>query len=377
MLVDLEADQEFFRDTTVRFLADKVPTSTLRDLRDNDAGFDDGYWRFGAELGWTSLLVDEADGGGSVSESGLVDLSLVAYAFGAAAAPGPLLPVAIVAGALSSSGGHEDVLASLLDGTTVASWCYGEGPPNEFIGSIRTEIRRDGSDLVLDGVKRPVESANRASQLLVTGHSDGGITQVIVPSDSTGITVRPMHSVDLTRRFSVVEFDGVRVPSSCLVGEFAAAAPSVAKQLAHALAITCAESVGAMQSAFDMTLEWAFDRYAFGRPLASYQALKHRFADMATWLQASHAISDDATLATAAGSPDAPKLLSAAKAYVGSNGSELVQDCVQIHGGIGVTYEHDLHLFLRRHTLGRALWGTPSEHRRVVAEAVIEEGRAA
>ena len=110
-----------------------------------------------------------------------------------------------------------------------------------------------------------------------------------------------------------------------------------------------------MQAGFDMTVEWAFDRYSFGRPLASYQALKHRFADMKSWLEASHAISDEAADAVAAGAPDAAELVSAAKAYIGDYGAELLQDCVQMHGGIGVTFEHDLHLFLRRHTVDRAL----------------------
>jgi alkylation response protein AidB-like acyl-CoA dehydrogenase len=119
-----------------------------------------------------------------------------------------------------------------------------------------------------------------------------------------------------------------------------------------------------------MTLEWAFDRYSFGRPLASYQALKHRFAHMATWLQASHAISDEAARAVADGRPDAGELVSAAKAYIGDYGAELLQDCVQLHGGIGVTFEHDLHLFLRRLTLTRGLFGTPDAHRRRLAQFI-------
>jgi alkylation response protein AidB-like acyl-CoA dehydrogenase len=127
-----------------------------------------------------------------------------------------------------------------------------------------------------------------------------------------------------------------------------------------------------MESAFSMTLEWAFDRYAFGRPLASYQALKHRFADMKSWLEASHALSDAAAAAVSADSLDAAELASAAKAFVGDYGVELAQDCVQLHGGIGITYEHDLHFFLRRITLDRTLYGTPSEHRQRVGAMAID-----
>jgi alkylation response protein AidB-like acyl-CoA dehydrogenase len=121
-----------------------------------------------------------------------------------------------------------------------------------------------------------------------------------------------------------------------------------------------------------MTVEWAFQRYSFGRPLASYQELKHRFADMKSWLEASHAVSDAAAAATETGAPDAAELVSAAKAFVGEYGAELVQDCIQIHGGIGVTFDHDLHLFLRRVTVNGALFGTPADHRQRLA-AIVEQ----
>jgi len=133
--------------------------------------------------------------------------------------------------------------------------------------------------------------------------------------------------------------------------------------------------VGAMQAAFDMTVEWSFDRYSFGRPLASYQALKHRFANMKAWLEAGHAIADRAALAVGDGEPIAAEMASAAKAFIGQYGTDLVQDCVQMHGGIGLTYDHDLHLFLRRVTLDRTLFGTPTDHKLRLAD-LAEKDRA-
>jgi alkylation response protein AidB-like acyl-CoA dehydrogenase len=134
------------------------------------------------------------------------------------------------------------------------------------------------------------------------------------------------------------------------------------------LVLLAAEAVGAMQSAFDMTVGWAFDRYSFGRPLVTYQALKHRFADMKSWLEAGHGIADEAAEALGTGDDRAAMLLSAGKAFIGDYGGELIQDCVQLHGGLGVTYEHDVHLYLRRQTVNRALYGTPSEHRQRLAD---------
>jgi alkylation response protein AidB-like acyl-CoA dehydrogenase len=373
MLLELSSEQEFFQGTTARFLDEHAPVASLRRLRDDPAGFGSEYWRRGAELGWTSLLVSERDGGVSVSNSGLLDLTLVAYEFGRHAAPGPLVSTNVVAGALSAAGGDKDLIAGLVDGTSIGTWCISEGAPHDGLDDLSFEIARDGDALVLNGVKRPVESADQASLFLVTGRTGAGLTQVIVPAATAGISLIPMRSVDLTRRFSVVKFDNVRVPATAALGCVGDAGDDVERQLQHALVIVNAEAVGAMQKAFEMTVEWSFDRYSFGRPLASYQALKHRFAHMATWLQASHAISDEAARAVTEDSPEAAELVSAAKAYIGEYGAELLQDCVQLHGGIGVTFEHDLHLYLRRVTLARALLGTPDAHRRRLADLVARK----
>src|SRR5437588_4666005 len=153
MLLDLSSDQEFFRDTTAKFLDEQVPVGELRRLRDDPAGFDEKYWRRGAELGWTSLLVSEDHGGGTISGEGLDDLSLIAFEFGRRAAPGPLLPTNVVAAALSAPGGdeHAAVLAGLLAGTAIASWCYAEPRPNDRLGAVALEARLDGAEVVLHG----------------------------------------------------------------------------------------------------------------------------------------------------------------------------------------------------------------------------------
>jgi alkylation response protein AidB-like acyl-CoA dehydrogenase len=374
MFVALSEDQEFFRATTARFLTEHAPPDAVRALRDDPAGFDAGYWRQGAELGWTSLLVAEEHGGGTISGPGLVDLSLVAYEFGQHAAPGPLVATNVVASALSAHGSHPEVLAGLLAGTEIATWYIPELAPGPDGWRTGVELRRDGEGFVLRGTVRPVESAGQAAYVLVSAYDGdgggGGMTQVLVPASASGVSVTPMQTVDLTRRFGAVTFDDVRLGPEAVVGPAGEAAADVERQFQAALVMLDAEAVGAMQAGFDMTVEWSFDRYTFGRPLASYQALKHRFADMMAWLEASHAISDSSCVAAASGDEEAAELLSAAKAFIGQYGAELLQDCVQIHGGIGVTFEHDLHLFLRRFTVNRSLAGTPAAHRQHIASLV-------
>jgi alkylation response protein AidB-like acyl-CoA dehydrogenase len=375
MLLGLSDDQQFFRETTDRFLAELAPPDAVRALRDDATGFDPSFWRRGAELGWTSLLVDEEHGGGTISGAGLVDLSLVAYEFGRHAAPGPLVTTNVVAATLSEHGAAPEVLGALLSGEGIATWCTPVAGPDGWRSTV--EVSHDGSDLVLRGGARPVESAGAAGHLLVTCREGGGTTQVLVPTTAAGVTVTPMHTVDLTRRFSAVALDEVRVPADTVVGTMGQASADVDRQFLTLLVLLNAESVGAMQTGFDMTVEWAFDRYSFGRPLASYQALKHRFADMMSWLEASHAISTAACAAAQEDSDEAPEMVSAAKAYIGQYGAELLQDCVQLHGGIGVTFEHDLHLYLRRLIVDRALGGTPADHRQRIAALVAAREQVA
>jgi alkylation response protein AidB-like acyl-CoA dehydrogenase len=370
MLWELTSDQEFFRQTTAKFLADQVPVDVLRRLRDDPIGYPERYWERGAELGWTSLLVDEAHGGGTISGEGIVDLTLIAYEFGSRAAPGPLTTSNVVVSALSTTDSCIDALEAIAAGSELASWCLEEPGPRSSLLDVGLEMRTDGSDLVLSGVKQPVESADRTTHLLVTGRTGSGFTQVLVPTNSPGVTITPLKNVDLTRRFSTVRFDDVRVPQDRVVGDIGGAAEQVERQILIAALLAAVESVGTMQTVFDMTVQWAFDRYSFGRPLASYQALKHRFADMMTWLQTGHALTDSAAAAIQAGRDDAAELVSAAKAYTGHFGGELMHDCVQMHGGIGVTFEHDIHLYLRRLTLNRSLHGTPAQHRQRIVEAL-------
>jgi alkylation response protein AidB-like acyl-CoA dehydrogenase len=374
VLVTLSHDQSTLRDATAKFLDDLMPVAAVRALRDDPAGYPAKFWRQGAELGWTSLLVGEEHGGGTVSGAPLQDLGLIAYEFGMHAAPGPLVPVNIVALALgtSDSPAHHAVLGELLSGEATAAWCYSEREANH--GAIELEIRLDADELVLSGEKRPVENAGQAEHLLVTGRTDSGMTQVVVPTSAAGISLQPMETVDLTRRFSVVRFDDVRVPLDAVVGQLGSADDQVRRQLRSATAIHCAETVGAMQRAFSTTRSWVADRYSFGRSLDSYQEIKHRFADMLSWLEGSHAITDAAIDALDADSPKAPELVSAAKAFVGRFGGELMQDCVQLHGGIGLTFEHDLHLFLRRATVNRATYGTPDEHCQQIGAGVAKTG---
>jgi alkylation response protein AidB-like acyl-CoA dehydrogenase len=363
----LSEDQEFLLATTRRYLSDAAPITAVRALEAEPAGFTDAYWRQGCELGWTSFLVAADHGGGSLSEHGLLDLVLVAEELGRRVAPGPLVPVNLVASAVSAHGSdaqRAEVLPGLLDGSAVAAWT---GP-----GTVPARATADG--FLLSGAVATVEAAAQADHLLVVAEADGGPTHLLVPADAPGVTVTPLGSLDLVRRYGSVAFDDVAVGDGAVVGEPGGATDEVERLLQVATVLVCAEAAGAADRCFEMTLEYLGDRYSFGRPLSSYQALKHRLADDKMWLEACHATVSGAAAAVAAGDDDAGELASVAKAWVGPHATEMIQDCIQLHGGIGVTWEHDLHLYLRRATVDRLAYGAPAVHAERIAGGLL--GRA-
>ena len=207
-----------------------------------------------------------------------------------------------------------------------------------------------------------MEAGAQSDLLLVVARTDDGVRQFLVPTDASGVRIEPQQSIDLVKQYARVHFDGVDVDDSAAVGSVAETAGLIDRQSQIAQVLQCAEVVGILQTVFDFTVAWALDRHTFGRPLASYQALKHRFADMKMWLEACRATTAAAVAAISARSPDAGLSASIAKSYVGEMATEIVQGCVQMHGGIGVTWEHDLHVYLRRVALYRSMFGTPEEH---------------
>jgi alkylation response protein AidB-like acyl-CoA dehydrogenase len=368
---DLTADQRLFRATTREFLEKEMPLTRVRELAEAGIGFEPDWWRRGSELGWNSMTVSPAAGGDSISGEGLVDTCIVAEEMGRLVSPGPLTGTNLVAAALSEAANaaeHAEVTSALMAGEAVASWAAYE--PRRGWSPLTPEVRatRDGSGYVLSGIKDRVDCGDQADYFLVGAAGPDGLAQFIVPATAPGVTVTPGQSLDLVRRYAQVELDGVGLPGTSVVSPAGSAEAAVNRQVQIAVALACAETVGAVQRVFEFTVQWAFDRYSFGRPLASYQALKHRFADMKLWLEACQATAGAAAHATSQQAAEADELASVAKSYVGQRATDIIQDCVQMHGGIGVTWEHDIHLYLRRATVNRVMFGTPTEHRRRLAD---------
>ena len=227
-----------------------------------------------------------------------------------------------------------------------------------------------GADLRLDGSVAVVADADRCGLLLVPALGPDGAAQVLVATDAPGVDVRRLTGLDVTRHWAAVSFSDVGAGAGDLVG---AAGEVTEGFLAHqsqvAAVLVAAESVGAMRSDLDMAVAYAKDRVAFGRPIGSFQGLKHLIADASLALEMSMGVVAAAATALGADDPDGSQLAHAAKAFVAEHGIELAHTCFQVFGGIGYTWEHDQHLFLRRLAADAELFGSPGWHREQLLEA--------
>jgi alkylation response protein AidB-like acyl-CoA dehydrogenase len=355
-------DHEFLREATRRFLSERQALNEVRRRMEEAELFDAAAWRRGAELGWTSMLIPAEHGGGSVTDQPLVDLVVFGEELGRELNPGPLVPCSVVADAITRFGSDtqaKEYLPQLASGDSVAAWCLtGDGSPES--GAVEISASNDDSGWRLDGVARYVQGARDATLFLVVARQDQEILTFLVPATVDGISLTDHNGLDLTRRFAQVNLDRVLVPSSAIVpGGWEV----VERGLALATILQGAESVGAADRLFSSTVEYAKKRVQFGRPIGSFQALKHRMADMLLELEGMRAATYYAALALADSLDDAAEAVATAGAYVFDAFAHLCGEALQLHGGIGFTWEHDIHLFVRRAKVNQVLYGDGSWHR--------------
>lgn len=365
MDTDATEDQRALLDVSVRFMEEACPLELLRDADRLDADFAEGYRKQGAELGWFSMLVPDEFGGGSLTDNGVLDATLIAYVRGARLQPGPFVGTNVVTHALVAAGTDEvraEVLPALVAGEVSATWAVACAGERTLDGGVAADVL-SGGGLELSGTKTTVPCVEASSWLLVTARSADGPVQALVPADAPGVTVTALDSLDLTRSFADVRFDAVVVPASRVVGGSGAIGRRLDEQLALAATLTAAESVGAMHHELEMTVQYAKDRIAFGRPIGSFQAIKHLLADTSMAVETSKALVLAAATSLGSGDEHGVQAASMAKAYVGDAGVDLAQNCFQVFGGIGYTWEHDQHFYLRRLTTDAGLYGDSAWHR--------------
>lgn len=361
-------DRELLRDTTARFLEKYGSLAHVRDHSEDQNAFDAEAWRQGADLGWVAMLASDDHGGGSVTGESLLDVVEIARELGRFLHPAPFLPTNVVAFAISEFGSEElkeQFVPSIVTGDSPAAWCFSEASGSADPADIELLARKTSSGYELLGTKRFVQDGHCAALFLVTARdgAGGGLTQFAVPSAMPGVVSTPMACFDLSRRVDEVRFESVMVPESAVVGHAGQAANDVARQLAVALVLQCADSVGALAQVNEMTFQYAIDRFAFGRSIGSFQAIKHKCVEMYLNFIGATSITAAAAEAVEQRSSDAEALVSIAKAFVGDAFSRSVEHSHQIHGGISFTWEHNAHLYMRHAKFNEAMFGSPQWHR--------------
>jgi alkylation response protein AidB-like acyl-CoA dehydrogenase len=384
MDLDLTDDQQLLVDTASHFIAEHSPVTRLRQLIADNRWLDAQDTARRAELGWYAAFVDEKYGGGSVSGRPAADAAAVAEVRGRALQPEPFIGVNAAAAVLQAAGRddqRQELLPPMADGSGLvtiatagdAAWggrCRATPTPEGWLLDAPRVVVADVP--VLRHILVGAEVADPAD-----GTGTGAVAQVryfIVPVAAGGVAASSAETLDLTQPMRMLALRRVRVSAAQLVDDD----ESVARGTSVATALAVAETVGAMTRLLEMTRDYAQQRVAFGRPIGSFQAIKHLLADLSVVAESAESLSAAAARAADDNAGYAAEVASIAKLYLGEHSVPFAEDCLQVFGGIGFTWEHDLHLYLRRLAANTALYGTTDWHRdRILAARAHETGELA
>jgi alkylation response protein AidB-like acyl-CoA dehydrogenase len=365
MELEFSSDQDELRDSIRAVLTRESPVSLARKVGESGARPTE-LWNTMVELGWPALTVPEADGGIGL---GMLEAAILAEELGRVIAPGPLLPtVTQFVPAVRECGTDEQqarLLGAVASGEITGSLAIAEATGSYNPAHVKATLTFDGDDAVLAGEKRFVMEGDAVDEIVVVVRGDDGVRAVVVPASV--LMPVPVKSVDLTRRYAQLPLDGVRVPRDRVLGDGDAthALEHAIEESTVALAL---EIVGTAQTIFDVTLEYAKQREQFGVPIGSFQATKHKFADMLIALERARATGYFAALTIAEHDDQHTIATSVAKAAAGDCQRLIGKEGIQIHGSVGYTWEHDMHLYVKRMKSGEAQFGTSATHRARIAD---------
>jgi alkylation response protein AidB-like acyl-CoA dehydrogenase len=364
-------EQQDLRAMVRRFLADKSPASEVRRLMATEAGYDPAVWAQLGQLGLAGLVIPEKYGGAGC---GPVEQLVVCEEMGAALLCAPYLASAVLAaGALLASGdavAQADLLPGIASGGTKATLAVPEDDGSWAPGEFGVTARRSGEEYLLDGRKSFVLDGMIADLILVAASSDDGPALLAVDGDAPGLSRQPMQTLDMTRKLAVLTFG--QTPGRP-VGQPGAAGQIVAQAVRGGVLALAAEQAGGAQRCLDMAVAHAKVRHQFGRPIGSFQAVKHMCADMLLEVESARSAAYRAAWAAADGDAELPLFASLAKAYCSQAYFQVAASNIQVHGGIGFTWDHDAHLYYRRAKSAEVMLGTPASHREFVAGLLLKD----
>jgi alkylation response protein AidB-like acyl-CoA dehydrogenase len=362
-------EQEELRAAVRRFLAEKSPETEVRRLMDTTEGYDPAVWsQMADQLGLQSLTIPEEFGGSGFT---YVELLVVLEEMGSALLCAPFFSsVALAANALLTSGDDEakkSFLPGIASGETIATLAITEDNGKWDFGGIECKAEKKGDGWVLDGHKMFVIDGHVANLIIVAARTKAGVSLFAVQDDAAGLTRKPLPTMDQTRKQARLEFSGT---PATLIGTDGGAEPGLTKTLDLAAVALAAEQVGGAQHVLDASVEYAKTRIQFGRPIGSFQAIKHKCADMLLEVESAKSAAYYAAWAAAEDSDELPVVASLAKSYCSEAYFHAAAENIQIHGGIGFTWEHPAHLYFKRAKSSELFLGDPSYHRELLAQRI-------
>jgi len=366
------------RNLTREFFTRESTPRAVRTLMEDARGFNDATWQQMAEMGLMGLAIDADYGGQGL---GMVEMALVLDEMGRAAYPGPFFATAVLAANAIAASGQDNQLARYLpdiaSGRTRATLAFFEDAVSWTPSAVKLHAERSGDGWVLSGTKRFVPFAHVADLILVaarTGSGADGTTVFALDGQAPGLSQTPNGEMDHTSKTSTVVLEGLRVGADSVIGQVDRGWDVLGPTLQRAAVGAAAEMLGASRRCMDMSVEYAKVRQQFGQPIGTFQAIKHACAEMLLEVENSHAATYYAAWALDAGSPDAALAVSAAKAYVSDASRKVCGSSIQVHGGIGFTWEYDLHLYVKRAKHLEPLYGDADFHREQALRLVQARG---
>ena len=365
------SDQQLLKNAARGFLDQHAKPALVRSLIDDPRGESEALWKEMAQLGWLGLSLPEAHGGSAL---GMVETAVLLEELGRAAYPSPYLPTMLAATALARSGSAAQQnrwLPGIASGNARATVAFLDVSLDwDVAAATETRAERNGNGWTLSGTKSFVPWAHVADFMLVPARAPEGLSLFIVTSSARGIGITPMPMMDVTSRCATVTLDRVPVDADAVVGAPGSAEPVMAALLRRGAVAASAAMLGAARRCLDMAVGYAKVREQFGQPIGSFQAIRHKCAEMLLEVENSHAATYYAAWALDAEAEDHEIAASVAKAYVSDAARKVCTEAIQVHGGIGFTWEYDLHLYFKHAKALEALYGGVEYHRELILRRV-------
>ena len=370
-------EQEMLRATARKFLENECTSAFVRARMEEPAGVTDEFWAKLAEQGWLGLVYPEEHGGSGL---GFVDLTVLMEEMGRVVMPGPFFSTVLLGGLAIREAGStaqkKEWLARIAAGRARTALAWTEPSARWDAAGVTCVGREDRGGFVLNGTKLFVLDAHLADALVVVARTgegkapEEGVSLFLVPKGTRGVDVKLLPTMDQTRKLCEVSFKDASVPAEALMGVKGRAWPALARVVERATVALCAEMCGGAQRVLDMTTDYAKIRVAFGKPIGTYQGVKHKAADMLVDVENAKSLTYYAAWTVDENAPEAALAASMAKAYVTDAYRKVAGAGIQLHGGIGFTWEHDLHLYFKRAKSSEFTFGDATYHRERVAQLI-------